>query len=383
MDLGLTAAGEVAAVKWCMSSLRTFLGVISAARADRVDLYDSKAQSDRFLAAAISPGPEMLTGALEYVSQTARVLTSTIGLVIGLIGTVGPQAGLALAVSALSVTAISWSASPWIRFATARRNSSHARMAARWGTGFDNLVIGNTMSQAIWRSMAAKTLARYCDATIRQTRVSVTVHSLVGVVAYVPILAFIAFADNDAALVLALLPKLLEACKGIMDCGSLLSSVGGVTATIKQLNTLTDQPSTVDLACRVRWADIRYSPSIDAPSLLDIPLAGRITIRGSNGTGKTTILSLLKETLGRQAIYIPAGARLQHRVGTICGSAGELQAEGLRAALMENPRCLLLDEWDAHLDDERATELSSQIDGYVKRGGVVVEIRHRRIQLPD
>jgi ABC-type protease/lipase transport system fused ATPase/permease subunit len=92
---------------------------------------------------------------------------------------------------------------------------------------------------------------------------------------------------------------------------------------------------------------------------------------------------LLKETLGGQAIYIPAGVQLQHRVGTICGSAGELQAEDLCAALKENPPCLLLDEWDAHLDDERATELSSQIDSYVKRGGVVVEIRHRRIQSPD
>jgi putative ABC transport system ATP-binding protein len=175
---------------------------------------------------------------------------------------------------------------------------------------------------------------------------------------------------------------------------------------------------------------------------LDVEAGTLTDVAGPSGSGKTTLLlalaRLLPDTRGQLALddapaesidahqwrtrvaYLPQRAslapgtvaenlllpwRLKVRKGIEPPSAEELRAaldgvslgdvaldrdvarlsvgQAARIAalrvLLTRPECLLLDEPDANLDDESASQVASMTDAYVGAGGAVVRVRHARV----
>lgn len=108
--------------------------------------------------------------------------------------------------------------------------------------------------------------------------------------------------------------------------------------------------------------------------------SGRVTVRGPNGSGKTTLLEVLKIELQDLVWMIVPHAQLDfENVSESISSEGERLIKILSEG--ENlPKIILLDEWDAHLDDKNIRTLNEKINN-LSKNSTIVEVRHRQQML--
>lgn len=105
---------------------------------------------------------------------------------------------------------------------------------------------------------------------------------------------------------------------------------------------------------------------------------GRWTLRGRNGSGKSTLLCLLKEKFGEEGFFLPT------HYEDLCFSSEFLnESDGNRLAAVfemiskiENVKFIILDEWDANLDEHNLNQINAAIDRLAKNR-IVLESRHR------
>lgn len=104
---------------------------------------------------------------------------------------------------------------------------------------------------------------------------------------------------------------------------------------------------------------------------------GYWTVRGSNGAGKSSWLMRLKEDLGERACYLPPKSHLGSVEIATGLSTGQKIKEQIRLALKHsNISVLLLDEWDANLDESNRQEVLETLKTLGQRL-CVIDIRHR------
>ena len=105
---------------------------------------------------------------------------------------------------------------------------------------------------------------------------------------------------------------------------------------------------------------------------------GRITIRGDNGTGKSTLLMLLKKELASNAFYLPISSKLFFpnllKKEASTGERLVLQLDNIKKEI--DARVILLDEWDANLDNVNIEKISKMIDE-ISKTKCVIEVTHR------
>jgi ABC-type transport system involved in cytochrome bd biosynthesis fused ATPase/permease subunit len=111
--------------------------------------------------------------------------------------------------------------------------------------------------------------------------------------------------------------------------------------------------------------------------LAQTSLAGRFTLRGENGCGKSTALLMVKNALSTKAFFLPTHNQLSFTSETNKYSTGESLKNRLLEILEKvDAEVLLLDEWDANLDHENKEKLSQLIDELAAKK-CVIEVRHR------
>ncbi len=105
---------------------------------------------------------------------------------------------------------------------------------------------------------------------------------------------------------------------------------------------------------------------------------GRITLRGDNGTGKSSLLALIKEQLSEKAFLLPPHSDMFFEFSSnkslstgekIIGSLDEIKKSG-------KLQLLLLDEWDANLDKNHIVNISEKLSELAKEI-CIIEVRHR------
>jgi ATPase subunit of ABC transporter with duplicated ATPase domains len=101
---------------------------------------------------------------------------------------------------------------------------------------------------------------------------------------------------------------------------------------------------------------------------VEIPYGTRIAVIGRNGSGKTSLLRMIKEIVGEDAGYVP---QIVEDFDTLSG--GQRFNEALTRVLSKDPDILLLDEPTNHLDTSNRNSLMRMLKSYP---GTLIIVSH-------
>jgi hypothetical protein len=277
-------------------------------------------------------------------------------------------------------------------FAQSARNGLSRALLSAW----ENIFTGNRYNLERWQEQAANNLSAARAANVRYD----VTRSLIGS-ATVSVAILLIGAGNaiylrqyrtEPAMISALLitfPRQLQTIQNIFAFFNLYLGWAGVREQLARLSEVVKVgESGRDVEKYVKYPDIRLARGNDEKNLgglgdllaeVGAASGGRYTLRGRNGIGKSTLLSLVAERTGDRSFYLPS------KIGDLAFAASETVVESdgnrLLAAMKEiaalpGVQLLLLDEWDANLDAENLRLVDMQIEALSRRM-TVVESRHR------
>ncbi len=342
------------------------------------------------------------------------------------------------------------------------QNQKHTnRMTAHTYTAWDNIFSGNRYNYRLWNSAFKARLRQALSAQVHAIMVRESLSTAGGIISLMVVFGTIAWvavaAQGDTETLIALaatLPRqidlahsVLSLSEGTNDLLSIWTRMGGAVDHFQPApdNAFNQRVRMERLSLHAR-ADLNHdvtpsvtpgvTPDMVAPQALAVGSpaevlaairalpTGRIQVRGGNGSGKSSLLAVLKKELGAQAYYWPTTDRLAFgfamdanaqkerddlvrdsvqadRDGALSDasgddtvdaddaeaeratpqklgfSAGEWQIKTLQEIVdCTDAQVYLLDEWDANLDAHnraRAAVLMGQLAARAR----VVEISHR------
>lgn len=156
---------------------------------------------------------------------------------------------------------------------------------------------------------------------------------------------------------------------------SLIAFNSKLNALIQEVNIESKNIENQIQTQKIKINDQQFSQVRDILNFFD-GKQGRYTIRGENGSGKSSLLLLINE-LRPNSILVPTNPQFIDENGNeITGSTGQKIVQIIEMIKSEKFDLLLLDEWDAHTDHENSLLINSMIDQLSKEK-VVIEVKHR------
>ena len=274
------------------------------------------------------------------------------------------------------------------------RSDSAAMQESRAGAygalpgAWDAITLGNDYNRVLWREYFGRKIADYLSKASTAVRNIEILTSLTLWASVLPIVAVMAHAmfskDSDAAMkamILATFPRQIQVIQYTADIVNCLLNLSAVRERLAGLF----RASMVDPDLKGMTGMIRHEliSCVDAAGRrvelegLTPPQTGRLTIRGENGSGKSSFLLELKRLHPEDSIVLPAHHRLHFAsVAEADVSTGQKLSLILEELGRVEPlKLLLLDEWDANLDPENMKRIDASIDRLAQRC-CVVEVRH-------
>ncbi|HEY2534594.1 MAG TPA: ABC transporter ATP-binding protein [Xanthobacteraceae bacterium] len=291
------------------------------------------------------------------------------------------------------------------------------RVTAQGYTAWDNVFSGNAYNLRLWLSGFKSRLREGLVAQIRAIIAREGMSAMSGIVSLAIVFATMSVVAvhnvGNTVLLIALattLPRQIEMTYELHllatswnDFIAIWTRFGGVAS-----NMLPRPDPTFDKRIKFDRLVLREGEDANVVSSLGdalrIALArptGRINVRGSNGTGKSSLLASLKTEMRNRAYYWPTSDRLAFRfagdvvpidvegdedeVAVVAHSmdkklgfsSGERQLKTLEEIVSSTDADVyLLDEWDANLDSTNKAKAEALVEALAARARVV-EISHR------
>lgn len=316
---------------------------------------------------------------------------------------------------ALSVTVLAWIAGPTLLLAytfsvflgygllVLRRNqlnalatsadASRANLLSTLGQCWQNVLLGNAYNLKLWRRDHGASRDAYNKTSVGLAVATQSTSIGLALLTFAPSAAVISCVmirnQGDMAKLLALcvaLPRFFMALNNTYEFLSSILAWTGHNARMRSLEAAASAPPAISLEDRLRWDQITLEHSSTPRILVQAsPKAlnqmtqspGRITIRGSNGAGKSTLLTLFRAQNPARCTLIPAHPELTFASNIDHASSGERLNRILREiSASDSGELLLLDEWDANLDDANMIAMDQLIDA-LSVNRCVIEVRHR------
>jgi len=238
---------------------------------------------------------------------------------------------------------------------------------------WDNVTLGNAYNRKVWSARFRTSFEAAKRTVLRSEGYRQTISIGIALVTYVPVFVLLvgalAFGKNSpeqALAIVVVIPRTFQILNYSQELLALLASFSTFSGRIRVLQ---DGLANVDVG----------TGTIDFGALRVQHAGKRTIIRGPNGSGKTSLLLQLKERFGSRAFYLPAKHHLAFAGKRTQQSTGERAASALEEIIAQSKaQVLLLDEWDANLDQGNIDALEKQIERAAHAGLEVVEVRHRR-----
>lgn len=279
------------------------------------------------------------------------------------------------------------------------------RMTAHTYTAWDNITAGNRYNYRLWHAGFKQRLRDALDAQIRAILAREGIAAISGVFALVVVFSYLAWIAGrnvtDTAMLIALaatLPRQIDLSYNVHGLASgwndLLAVWTRMTGACAAMRPAPD----ANFDQRIRFDGVALNDGHeavvcasvdDALSRIKAHSPGRILVRGSNGSGKSSLLVALKSRLGSQAFYWPTSDKLAFAFSGRSApddddepaasgfSSGERQLKSLQEIVSRTSAAVyLLDEWDANLDAKNRASAEALVAQLAARA-VVVEISHR------
>lgn len=180
----------------------------------------------------------------------------------------------------------------------------------------------------------------------------------------------------------AVLPRTLQLFGSVHALSMYGSQFVIVRRKVKNLMQFTQTLESQDIASQINTKNITIK---DASTHQDYELVafqhilaskqlkpGRYLVQGNNGSGKSSLLKLIKSLPGESVLISPD---INFSEPSENLSTGQRQMKQISALLMQPVDIFLLDEWDANLDGFNRNLLSAEIDR-VAAQKIVIEVRH-------
>jgi ABC-type bacteriocin/lantibiotic exporter with double-glycine peptidase domain len=266
------------------------------------------------------------------------------------------------------------------------------------GSGWDTILIGNIWNIGIWKNYFAK---KAVASGKNQRRLILNIDiiaTLTLMISAFPILIVLFMTFQNAlgdmqllAMLVATTPRQVTTIQYLSDAISLFVNLNDKVRRTKQLSAhLNFDKENVNKG-QIKWGAIFISSknygATPVYSFDEIVTdtndfkPGRYTITGSNGTGKTTLLADIKTKLRGNAYILPTHSKIIFLNDTELGefSSGEKMAANLHEiadnVCTTEMSVILLDEWNANLDNENIKKLSKIIDD-ISINNCVIEVIH-------
>ncbi|AEG72138.1 ATP-binding cassette domain-containing protein [Ralstonia solanacearum] len=256
---------------------------------------------------------------------------------------------------------------------------------------WDNVALGNSYNDAIWRRRKEEAGRNFYKAAIALQIRKQLGNVLLAGASLLPTIFLIVMIFRDghasppvvAAVVVNLtrifliLNALSALVYKVLDLSSMRAKLevlfAPVTAPLGGVPTGVDHIGTIDIngtKVQGRSQVIDYFSNVED---------GRFRITGPNGSGKSSALLALKEQFGGRCFLMPTNrAGLAWKGVNEALSTGQQMISSLQEVVsIEDVKYILLDEWDANLDQHNAAEIDVILDELASTR-MIVEVRHMR-----
>lgn len=283
----------------------------------------------------------------------------------------------------------------WRKILSLRAQQGRIKWVEMLLKAWDNILINNSYNFNIWKKKADKRGNRLVSSQVKLEGLSQGTSVIMaflllapsfGLIGYLPILR--GYNLMLLAIMVVTLPRLFQVLSYSYEMLFLLADFPMQKSrmrTVVNLLEITHLPDSQQahehIEQRIRWDKIHVTFNADHISsralIGALPVKGRYTIKGENGSGKSSLLLLLKMLKGQEAVYLPVKHDLLFQLSKNGFSTGQFAHKALNE-LLGNPEAsvVLLDEWDANLDAVNQKQLSELID-QIAQEKCVVEVRHR------
>lgn len=258
---------------------------------------------------------------------------------------------------------------------------------------WDNITLGNKLSYLLWQKKHDATLKSYSKSYIKLSEFSYAYSVTISLLAFLPVLGMlfssITASNQDSTKVLIIIGSIPRIFLLLSYTEALINTISIYPAHAAQISRILNIMSPTsynkeELKERIQCSKIHieYENNSIATEEFIEKIAGYdrgiFTIRGNNGSGKSSLLLLLKDKLGENAYYLPAHHNLiitDHKLSSAL-STGQKMVKNIEDLIEDNSNILLLDEWDANLDITNKKKISGLLKK-ISATKLVIEVRHK------
>lgn len=387
-------------ITWKQEAQRSFINAFVSSNSNQIGQWSNKGIKEEKLSILTTEGPNALHAFIDYVFDMLSYSLNVFFNIFIISIVIEPLFGVAYGLSVVTVFTIMKLKRKLQRRLTQKALTARVDLYQSLLASWDNILLGNLYNFKLWKDKTTQRLSRCLEKNVELERfdqiLAITI-SLISSIPSVMVVMYYAYVNRfDIATLSAFLVSLPVLYNILYYTYHTLSLVfrwnmhtGKLKSIYKAIQPMKDYH--IALEKKVKWSKIRVTPSLCLNGALVSELSisshqdllpytqhsGRLTLRGENGAGKSTLLMLVKSALSDRAFFLPTQNQLSFVSETNKYSTGE----SLKNRLMEilekvDVDVLLLDEWDANLDQENQEKLSCLIDE-LARTKCVIEVRHR------
>ncbi|MEG0226531.1 MAG: hypothetical protein RR720_22205 [Comamonas sp.] len=188
------------------------------------------------------------------------------------------------------------------------------------------------------------------------------------------------FRASIAGALVALLPRSLQVFGNVHALsvylsqffliGAKLRNLEGFSAGLEKHQQMHEEPL---LSVSV-WDSLTQKEIRPSDLIQKLQCTGRYWITGENGSGKSTLLKIIKDSAADAILITPETYFLDAGSGL---STGQRRIKEIENVLSMAPDILMLDEWDANLDEGNCGKIDRLLDEASRRM-LIIEVRHLR-----